>query len=81
VHDPAVRKAAEDAGVQLVDISSIKSLDSSNHNRFADVAALAPALDNQPRKKGLGQAGAFIFDAAAATVSSPFRLVSGALSQ
>ncbi|MDB5523540.1 MAG: hypothetical protein JWM58_1303 [Rhizobium sp.] len=81
VNDPLVQQAAIDAGVQLVDISTIEATDSAKHNRFVDAAALYPALTARSERNGLGQAGAFVFDAAAATVSSPFRLVSGALKQ
>lgn len=80
VKNPEVLAAAQSVGIQFVDISSVKPLDSTNHNRFADVAVLAPALRDD-RKAGLKDAGAFVFNAAAATVSSPFRIVSGALSQ
>jgi esterase/lipase superfamily enzyme len=80
VKDPDVIAAAQSVGIQFIDISSVKPLDSTNHNRFADVAVLAPALRDD-RKAGLKDAGAFVFNAAAATVSSPFRIVSGVLSQ
>ncbi|MBB1248595.1 alpha/beta hydrolase [Rhizobium sp. G21] len=80
VKDPDVIAAARSVGIQFIDISSVKPLDSTNHNRFADVAVLAPALRDD-RKAGLKDAGAFVFNAAADTVSSPFRIVSGVLSQ
>ncbi|MDH6268450.1 esterase/lipase superfamily enzyme [Rhizobium sp. SG_E_25_P2] len=80
VHNPQVLAAAERVGIQFIDISSVKPLDSTNHNRFADVAVLAPALRDE-KKAGIKDAGAFVFNAAAATVSSPFRIVSGVLSQ
>jgi esterase/lipase superfamily enzyme len=81
VRDPRVQAAAVEAGVQLVDISTIKASDPSNHNRFADAVALYPALTSNAKRQGLGDAGAFVFDAAAATISSPFRIVSGVLKQ
>ena len=82
VDDPKVQQTALDSGVTLIDITQIQSTDSANHSRFADVAALYPALTAESaRKKNLGNAGAFVFDAAAATISSPFRIVSGALQQ
>jgi esterase/lipase superfamily enzyme len=80
VKNPDVIAAAQSVGIQFIDISSVQPLDSTNHNRFADVAVLAPALRDE-RKAGIKDAGAFVFNAAAATVSSPFRIVSGALSQ
>ncbi|UVC10125.1 alpha/beta fold hydrolase [Rhizobium sp. TH2] len=82
VDDPKVQAAAVEAGIVLVDITQLESTDSANHSRFADVAALYPALTAESAKKqNLGNAGAFVFDAAAATISSPFRIVSGALKQ
>lgn len=82
VDDPKVQEAAVEAGIVLIDITQIQSMDSANHSRFADVAALYPALTAESaKKKDLGNAGAFVFDAAAATISSPFRIVSGALKQ
>lgn len=82
VDDPKVQQAALESGITLIDITQIESMDSANHSRFADVAALYPALTAETAKKqNLGHAGAFVFDAAAATISSPFRIVSGALRQ
>ena len=82
VDDPKVQEAAIESGVTLIDITQIQSMDSANHSRFADVAALYPALTAESAKKqNLGTAGAFVFDAAAATISSPFRIVSGVLKQ
>lgn len=82
VDDPKVQQTAIESGVTLIDITQIQSMDSTNHGRFADVAALYPALTAESaKKKNLGTAGAFVFDAAAATISSPFRIVSGALKQ
>lgn len=82
VDDPKVQQAALDAGIILIDITQIRSVDSANHSRFADVAAIYPALAAEDtRKKNVGNAGAFVFDAAAATISSPFRIVSGVLRQ
>ena len=82
VKDPRVRQAAVEAGVELIDISQIEATDSARHSRFVDARVLFPALSaNAQRNNGLGQAGAFVFDAAAATISSPFRIVSGVLKQ
>jgi esterase/lipase superfamily enzyme len=80
VKDPRVQEAAVAAGVKIIDISTVAPTDSVNHARFADIADLYPALTARPKTNDLGQAGAFVFDAAAMTVSSPFRLVSKTLS-
>lgn len=82
VDNPNVQQAALEAGITLIDITQLQSTDSANHSRFADVAALYPALTAESaKKKDIGSAGAFVFDAAAATISSPFRIVSGVLKQ
>jgi esterase/lipase superfamily enzyme len=82
VKDPTVQAAAVEAGIELIDISQIAPSDSAHHSRFVDAKLLLPALSaGAERKNGLGQAGAFVFDAAAATISSPFRIVSGVLKQ
>lgn len=82
VKDPKVRQAALEAGVELIDISQIEATDSAHHSRFVDAKVLFPALSaDAQRNNGIGQAGAFVFDAAAATISSPFRIVSGVLKQ
>jgi esterase/lipase superfamily enzyme len=82
VRDPRVQAAAVEAGIELIDISTIQPTDSARHSRFADIRLLGPALAaNAKRNNGLGQAGAFVFDAAAATISSPFRIVSNVLKQ
>jgi len=82
VKDPRVREAAVEAGVELIDISQIEATDSAHHSRFVDARVLFPALSaNAQRNNGINQAGAFVFDAAAATISSPFRIVSGVLKQ
>eukprot|EP01035_Chromulina_nebulosa_P059735 gene59735-biopygen43135 len=82
VNDPKVQAAAVEAGIEIIDISGIEPTDTARHSRFADARALYPALAaNARNKNGLGQAGAFVFDAAAATISSPFRIVSSVLKQ
>jgi esterase/lipase superfamily enzyme len=82
VKDPKVQAAAVEAGVELIDISQIEATDSARHSRFVDARVLFPALSaNAQRNNGINKAGAFVFDAAAATISSPFRIVSGVLKQ
>ena len=53
---------------------------SGRRSTGAGAVAAGVALRDD-RKAGLKDAGAFVFNAAAATVSSPFRIVSGVLSQ
>lgn len=81
VKDEKVREAAVANGVTLIDISQVQPSDSARHNRFVDLVALYPSLSASNSRKDLRQAGAFVFDAAGATLSSPFRIVSGALGE
>jgi esterase/lipase superfamily enzyme len=81
VNDPKVQQAAIANNVALIDISQVQPSDSAHHNRFVDLVGLYPSLSASNDRNGLKQAGAFVFDAAGATLSSPFRLVSGALEQ
>lgn len=83
INDPKIREAAAEHGVQVVDISSMKTTDTFRHDRYASLAKLYPQLASLDRPKGktsVGQVGAFVLDAAGATISSPFRLVSRAIS-
>ncbi|WP_245427417.1 alpha/beta hydrolase [Pleomorphomonas carboxyditropha] len=75
VNDPRVEEATLKAGVQVVDISELEAPDDFKHGRFAQLATLYPKLagTNQPGP-GLRQAGAFVFNAVGATLSSPFVL-------
>jgi esterase/lipase superfamily enzyme len=79
--DPAVAEAAKRYGVTIIDISSLESADATNHNRFFDVKQLAAALNKPTATATLGDAGAFVLDAAAQTVSSPFSLAARVLRQ
>lgn len=74
VTDPKVQETALKEGVQFVDISNLKASDPLNHDRYAALASLVPQLEASGN--GIGRAGAFVFDAIGATVSSPFRLAS-----
>jgi esterase/lipase superfamily enzyme len=83
INDPKIREAAAAHGVQVVDISSLKTTDTFRHDRYASLAKFYPelaALDRPKGKTSVGQVGAFVLNAAGATISSPFRLVSQAIS-
>jgi esterase/lipase superfamily enzyme len=80
VADPRVATAAAAYNLRVIDISNLPADDPTNHNRFVTLAALYPQLAAGPRAgNGVSNAGAFVFDAVGATLSSPFRLASGAL--
>lgn len=79
--NPEVAEAAKRYGVTIIDISSLESIDATNHNRFFDVKQLAATLGKPTSGATLGDAGAFVLDAAAQTVSSPFSLAARVLRQ
>jgi esterase/lipase superfamily enzyme len=81
VDDPRVYEAAVKANLEIVDVSSVKAPDRLHHDRFASLAALYPRLAaSDANGAGLRRAGAFVFSAVGATISSPFTLVGGAIS-
>jgi hypothetical protein len=57
-------------------VSSVKAPDRMNHERYASLAALYPRLADAD---GLRRAGAFVFNAVGATISSPFTLAGSAI--
>ena len=77
--NPEVAEAAKRNGITIVDISSLESIDATNHNRFFDVKQLAATLNKPAAAATLGDAGAFVLDAAAQTFSSPFSLAATVL--
>jgi esterase/lipase superfamily enzyme len=77
--NPEVAEAAKRNGVAIVDISSLEPTDVTNHNRFFDVKQLATTLSQPAAAATIGDAGAFVLDAAAQTVSSPFSLAARVL--
>lgn len=79
VNNQAVADGAKAAGVVIIDISSLPAADRTNHNRFVDAQLLANALGQPASAARLGDAGAFVFDAAAQTISSPFSLAATVL--
>jgi esterase/lipase superfamily enzyme len=80
VDDPRVQEAAVKAKLEIVDVSSLKAPDRLNHDRFASLAALYPRLAAaEANGAGLRRAGAFVFNAVGATISSPFTLAGSAI--
>ncbi|MDQ0422520.1 esterase/lipase superfamily enzyme [Peteryoungia aggregata LMG 23059] len=79
--NPQVAEAAKRYGITIIDISSLESIDATNHNRAFDARQLAEALNKPAATATLGDAGAFVLDAAAQTVSSPFSLAATVLRQ
>ena len=76
VDDPIVEEAAARYRIKVIDITSVKADDRLGHDRYANLAAIGPQLVSLDKREGAssGETGAFVFDAAASVVSSPFRL-------
>jgi esterase/lipase superfamily enzyme len=80
VDDPRIQEAAVTAKLEIVDVSSVKAPDRMNHERYASLAALYPRLAAADADgTGIRRAGAFVFNAVGATVSSPFTLAGSAI--
>jgi esterase/lipase superfamily enzyme len=78
VADPLMQEVARREGIRFVDISSLEAGDGFNHDRFVQFA-LQSGVTAQGGVNSLQQAGAFVFNAAGAVVSSPFTLAGRAL--
>lgn len=78
ITDPEIMKAAQQNGLRVVDISEVAATDSFKHSRYAGFASIIPRLEGSgaEQRASIGEAGAFVFDAVGATISSPFRLAS-----
>ena len=77
VADPRVTEAAHRYDVQVIDITSLEASDGLGHDRFVALAALYPKIAAEApggSGGGLRQAGAFVFHAVGATLSTPFAL-------
>jgi len=73
VGDAEVQELAQATGLTIVDISTLAASDRFNHDRFVSLAALYPKLSaaEDPAGGPLRRAGAFVFEAAGATLSRP----------
>lgn len=83
VSDPAVQALAKSDNLQIIDISSLKSLSSTNHDRFVSFAAAYPQLQksNSSQTGPLAGAGALVLNGVGNVISAPFRITSAALTQ
>lgn len=79
VNDPRVQETARLGKLQVIDISSLSSSDSFNHNRFAQVASLAPILvpGNTEAAGREETPGTFVLDALGATLTAPITILTG----
>jgi esterase/lipase superfamily enzyme len=80
VDDPRTRELALKENLDIVDISKLPTLNGSNHDRFASLAAVYPHL-----RKGFDNpvagTGAIVLNGVGSVVSAPFRLSSSLLAQ
>jgi esterase/lipase superfamily enzyme len=77
IKDPEVQATAKMAHVQIVDISEVAPDDPFKHNRFSSLASLstkAPDQGHNAAAVDLRSPGVFIYNAARATLTSPFVL-------
>lgn len=76
INDPLIQQTAKAERLTVIDISSLKSSDGLGHDRYAALAQFSgdlAAAEKRMQTNGTN-IGAFVFDAAGAVVSSPFRL-------
>jgi esterase/lipase superfamily enzyme len=74
VSDPRIEPAAVKANVRVIDISALDASDALKHDRYVAVASLYPRVAGAEQSGGIRHAGAFVFNAIGATLSSPFTL-------
>ncbi|OYX87702.1 MAG: hypothetical protein B7Y71_01400, partial [Xanthobacter sp. 35-67-6] len=82
VDDPRVQAGARAGNVRVIDISSLKSPDDFNHDRFVTYASLYARMGGGQRREldGNGSnAGAYVFKTVGSVIASPFTLVGSAL--
>lgn len=78
INNPLIQQTARAERLTVIDISSLKSSDGLGHDRYAALAQFSgdlAAAEKRMQTNGTN-IGAFVFDAAGAVVSSPFRLAS-----
>jgi esterase/lipase superfamily enzyme len=82
VTDPRVQETALRSGIALVDITSLEATDGLRHGRYALLGSVLADMEESGAAApgtGIRRAGAFVFNAVGATISSPFTLVGDAL--
>ncbi|NTJ43600.1 alpha/beta fold hydrolase [Agrobacterium larrymoorei] len=80
VDDPRTRELATNANLEIIDISTIPSLNGTNHDRFAGLAAVYPQLREGFRNPVAGT-GALVLNGVGGAISAPFRLGGTILAQ
>ncbi|MQY46610.1 alpha/beta fold hydrolase [Rhizobiales bacterium RZME27] len=80
IDDPRTRELAVKENIEVVDISSIPSLNGTNHDRFASLAAIYPQL-RQGFSNPVAGTGALVLNGVGGAISAPFRLGGAILAQ
>ncbi|WP_442181272.1 alpha/beta hydrolase [Rhizobium leguminosarum] len=77
IDDPLIGEAALQGGLRAIDITSVQGSDGLGHDRYASLAKFGAQFASYGRSgpSSAGDVGAFIFDAASAVATSPFRIV------
>jgi esterase/lipase superfamily enzyme len=83
VSNPKVQELAKSDNLQIIDISSLKSISGTNHDRFVSFAAAYPELQkaNSNQSGPLAGAGALVLNGVGNVISAPFKITGAALSQ
>ncbi len=80
IDDPRTRELALKENLDIVDISTVPSLNGTNHDRFASLAAVYPQL-RQGFNNPVAGTGALVLNGVGGAVSAPFRLGGSLLAQ
>lgn len=80
IDDPRTRELAVEENLDIVDISKIPSLNGTNHDRFASLAAVYPQL-RQGFSNPVAGTGAVVLNGVGGAISAPFRLGGAILAQ
>lgn len=83
VDDARVQELAKTDNLLIIDISSLKSVTGTNHDRFVSFAAAYPQLQKASASQSgpLAGAGALVLNGVGDVVSAPFRITSAALTK
>ncbi len=80
IDDPRTRELALKENLDVVDISTVPSLNGTNHDRFASLAAVYPQL-REGFSNPVAGTGALVLNGVGNAVSAPFRLGGSLLAQ
>ncbi|AYD01916.1 alpha/beta fold hydrolase [Neorhizobium sp. NCHU2750] len=80
IDDPRTRELAVKENLDIVDISKLPSMNGTNHDRFAALAAVYPRL-KEGFSNPVAGTGAVVLNGVGSAVSAPFKLGGALLSQ